>query len=54
MQKQRNKRSRRAFLKQSAGLLALPTIVPSVVLGRNGSVPPSERIESCLTVALFF
>ena len=44
MQKQRNERSRRTFLKQSAGLLALPTIVPSVVLGRNGSVPPSERI----------
>ena len=36
--------SRRAFLKNAAGLAAAPYIVPSSVLGRNGAVPPSERI----------
>lgn len=44
MQKKRTKTTRRSFLKQSASLLALPTIIPSAVLGRNGRVPPSERI----------
>ncbi|MFO1501346.1 MAG: Gfo/Idh/MocA family oxidoreductase [Verrucomicrobiota bacterium] len=40
-------RSRRQFLKRlavAAGAAALPTFVPSTVLGRNGAVPPSERI----------
>jgi hypothetical protein len=42
-------RSRRHFLRQTAtamsAALALPTIVPSSVFGRNGNVPPSERIN---------
>ncbi len=40
--------SRRDFLKQSTftltAAIAVPSIVPSSVFGRNGSVPPSERI----------
>ena len=40
--------SRRHFLRQSAGALgavvAAPLIVPASVLGRDGAVPPSERI----------
>jgi predicted dehydrogenase len=44
MRKKANATSRRTFLKQSATLLALPTIVPSSVLGLNNQVPPSERI----------
>lgn len=39
--------TRRQFLKRTAlttGLLASPLIVPSAVLGRDGAVPPSERI----------
>ena len=44
MKQNKSKTTRRAFLKQSAGLLALPAIVPSSVLGRDGSVPPSEKI----------
>jgi predicted dehydrogenase len=40
-------KSRREFLKRSvatAGALALPAIIPAGVLGRDGDVPPSERI----------
>jgi predicted dehydrogenase len=40
-------KSRREFLKRSmaaAGAVALPTIIPAGVLGRDGGVPPSERI----------
>lgn len=39
--------SRRSFIRRTAwagGLLATPWIVPATVLGRNGAVPPSERI----------
>lgn len=39
--------SRREFLKRSiavAGAVALPTIIPAAVLGREGAVAPSERI----------
>jgi hypothetical protein len=36
--------SRRAFLGRTAALVALPTIVPASVFGRDGAVPPSERI----------
>ncbi|MEA3366899.1 MAG: Gfo/Idh/MocA family oxidoreductase [Planctomycetota bacterium] len=36
--------SRRAFLKRTAALAAVPCIVPATVLGRNGAVPASERI----------
>ena len=36
--------SRRAFLRRTAALAALPAIVPVSVFGRNGAVPPSERI----------
>ncbi|NLX12162.1 MAG: Gfo/Idh/MocA family oxidoreductase [Phycisphaerales bacterium] len=39
--------SRRQMLKQTAvagGVLAAPYIVPASVLGRNGAVPPSEKI----------
>ena len=39
--------NRRSFLKtamQASALLAVPTIVPSSVLGRDGAVAPSERI----------
>jgi predicted dehydrogenase len=39
--------SRRSFLKRTAaagGALSMPWIVPASVLGRNGQVPPSERI----------
>ncbi|HUT47149.1 MAG TPA: Gfo/Idh/MocA family oxidoreductase, partial [Sedimentisphaerales bacterium] len=36
--------SRRAFLKRTAALAAVPCIVPATVFGRNGAVPPSERI----------
>jgi hypothetical protein len=36
--------TRRTFLKKSAAALALPTIVPSTIFGKNGSVPPSEKI----------
>ncbi len=44
----RQKISRREFvgtgLKSTAAALALPYIVPSTVLGKNGSVSPSEKI----------
>ena len=36
--------SRRAFLRRTAALAAVPAIVPASVFGRNGAVPPSERI----------
>ncbi len=37
--------TRRRFLQRSAAALALaPVVVPSSVLGRDGAVPPSERI----------
>lgn len=39
--------TRRRFLKTMAGsgaALALPTIIPASALGRDGAVPPSERI----------
>jgi predicted dehydrogenase len=39
--------TRRQFLRRAAlttGLLASPMIVPATVLGRDGAVPPSERI----------
>lgn len=39
--------NRRQFLKRAAlagGVAAAPMIVPASVLGRNGAVPPSERI----------
>ncbi len=38
--------SRRDFLKTSASFaLAVPTLVPSQVLGHGGGTPPSERIR---------
>jgi predicted dehydrogenase len=36
--------TRRRFLKKSALAIAVPTIIPSSVLGKNGNVPPSEKI----------
>jgi predicted dehydrogenase len=39
--------TRRQFLRRAAltsGVLAAPVIVPATVLGRDGAVPPSERI----------
>ncbi len=36
--------SRRAFLRNTAGLAAFPWIVPATALGRNGAVAASERI----------
>ena len=36
--------TRRNFLKKSALVIAAPAIVPSTVLGKNGNVPPSEKI----------
>src|SRR5512137_74306 len=40
--------SRRRFLSQTAnlvgGAMAAPLVVPAAALGRNGAVPPSERI----------
>ena len=44
MQKNKQKLSRRHFLKGTAALAAVPSIVPSSVFGRDGKVPPSERI----------
>jgi predicted dehydrogenase len=35
---------RRNFLKTAAGMLAMPAIVPSTVLGRDGRTVPSDRI----------
>ena len=36
--------SRRAFLGRTAALAAMPYLVPASVFGRDGAVPPSERI----------
>jgi len=36
--------TRRAFLKRAAALATVPYIVPASALGRDGKVPPSERI----------
>ncbi|NQT94707.1 MAG: Gfo/Idh/MocA family oxidoreductase, partial [Lentisphaerae bacterium] len=36
--------SRRTFLKRTAVAAVAPSIVPATALGRDGSVPPSERI----------
>jgi len=36
--------SRRAFLRRTAAVAAVPCVVPSSVFARNGAVPPSERI----------
>ncbi len=38
------KLTRRTFLKCTAAAAAMPYIVPSTVFGRDGKVPPSERI----------
>ena len=37
--------TRRNFLKKSAMAIAVPTIVPSSVLGKGGSLAPSERLN---------
>ena len=44
MLKNRTNLTRRGFLKRAAFLASVPTIVPSSVFGRDGKVPPSERI----------
>jgi predicted dehydrogenase len=36
--------TRRAFLKSTAAIAALPTIIPASALGKDGAVAPSERI----------
>ena len=44
---QKTKVTRREFLKsaaQAGAVLAVPMIVPASVLGKNGAVPPSEKI----------
>ena len=37
--------TRRNFLKKSAMAIAVPTIIPSSVLGKGGSLAPSERLN---------
>ncbi len=44
MSKKKTSLSRRAFLGRTAALAAVPYLVPASVFGRNGAVPPSERI----------
>ncbi|MHC4742342.1 MAG: Gfo/Idh/MocA family protein [Planctomycetota bacterium] len=44
MSKKKTNLTRRGFLKRAAFLAAAPTIVPASVFGRDGKVPPSERI----------
>ena len=48
MKKLNSRVSRRSFLRQTATVLgaavAAPTIIPASALGRNGLVPPSERL----------
>ncbi|RKY09369.1 MAG: gfo/Idh/MocA family oxidoreductase [Planctomycetota bacterium] len=44
MSKKNPKVSRRAFLRGTVALAAVPYIVPASVFGRDGKVPPSERI----------
>ena len=39
-----NMMTRRRFLKKTAAAVALPTLIPSAVLGRDGQVAPSNRI----------
>lgn len=46
-----NKISRRAFVRQSMTLAAMPYIVPAAVLGKNGGISPSEKITiGCIGV----
>ncbi len=40
----RPRTTRRAFLQTAATVVGFPCVVPSSVFGRDGSVPPSERI----------
>ena len=43
-----DKQSRRNFLKTSVGTgaaVGFPTIIPSSVLGKNGAVAPSNRVN---------
>ncbi|MCX5644189.1 MAG: Gfo/Idh/MocA family oxidoreductase [Phycisphaerae bacterium] len=44
MSEKKRNLSRRVFLGRTAALAAIPYIVPASVFGRDGSVPPSERI----------
>ena len=44
MSKKNPKVTRRAFLRGTAALAAAPYVVPASVFGRDGKVPPSERI----------
>ncbi|HNY25749.1 MAG TPA: Gfo/Idh/MocA family oxidoreductase [Candidatus Sumerlaeota bacterium] len=44
MLQKNGKMARREFLARAAILASAPYIVPASVLGRNGTVPPSERI----------
>ena len=44
MQNNKVKLTRRTFLKRAAAAAAVPYIVPASVFGRDGKVPPSERI----------
>ncbi len=44
MQKKKTHLTRRLFLRRTAALAAAPYIVPASVFGRDGKVPPSERI----------
>jgi hypothetical protein len=44
MQKKNLKLTRRTFLRRAAAAAAIPYIVPASVFGRDGKVPPSERI----------
>jgi len=44
MSKKNSHLSRRSFLQRTAAWAAVPSIVPATVFGRNGAVPPSERI----------
>ena len=42
--KKNSSATRRTFLKATAAALAAPSVVPASVFGRDGRVPPSERI----------
>lgn len=44
MQNKNVKLTRRTFLRRTAAAAAMPYIVPATVFGRDGKVPPSERI----------
>jgi hypothetical protein len=44
MQNKNVKLTRRRFLRRAAAAAAMPYIVPATVFGRDGKVPPSERI----------